>query len=237
MIELNLLPDVKKEFIKAQRTRNTVISAAILTSLIAGGIVALLATVVYVGQGVMINTIKGKITENHKELAGKQEINKYLAVQSQLNVLDQVATKRSVYGRVLDALPALNPAPPNNVSLFDFTMSQADTTATMSGQANNFEAVNNFKNTLEKAVLTYTNDTGTEYSTPLFPVVTSGVPSLSNVEGKSVASFQFTMTFAPEAFDPLNRDIKISVPKLVTSDSDQNAPKELFTTQPTAGGQ
>ena len=30
MIELNLLPDIKKEFIRAQRTRNKVIAGAIL---------------------------------------------------------------------------------------------------------------------------------------------------------------------------------------------------------------
>jgi hypothetical protein len=236
MIELNLLPDVKKEFIRAQRIRNTVISGAIIVSLVCGGLVALLAVFVYAGQGVIINNLKQQITENHTKLAGQQEINKYLAIQSQLAALDTAAGQRSVYGRVLDALPALNPAAPNNVTLYDFSINKADSSATMSGQAATFEVVNNFKNTLEKSALVYTDSTGKEFNTPLFPTVTSGVPALSEVNGKSIAAFNFTMTFAPEAFDPSNSNIKILVPKLVTSDSDQNAPKELFTTQSGGSG-
>lgn len=235
MIELNLLPDVKKEFIKAQRTRNTVISGAILVSLIAGGIVALLATSVYLGQGLMIGNLKKQITDNHRTLASKQEINKYLAIQGQLEALDKAAGQRSVYGRILDALPALNPAAPNNVTLYDFSMTKTDSSATMSGEANNFEAVNNFKNTLEKAVVSYTDNSGQKQQTALFPTVSSGIPALTQVNGKSVASFTFTLAFSPEVFDPLNKDIAINVPKIVTSDSDQNAPKELFSSQPTGG--
>lgn len=232
MIELNLLPDVKKEFIKAQRTRNTVISGAILVSLVAGGLVALLAVIVYAGQGAIITTLKSDIKKNHQTLSSQQEINKYLAIQSQLKALDEAAGQRSVYGRLLDALPTLNPAAPNNITLYDVTINKVDTSMTMSGQAGNFEVVNNFKNTLEKATLSYADASGQQMQTPLFPTVTSATPTLSDVQGKTVASFNFTLTFAPEAFNPSNKDIKIQVPKLITSDSDQNAPKELFTTQP-----
>lgn len=231
MIELNLLPDVKKEFIKAQQTRNTVISGAILVCIIAVGVIGLLATTVYGAQKVLIDNLNKEIKSNHQKVANKQEINKYLAIQSQLANLDTAASERAVYARLFDYLPQLNPAAPFNVTLYDVMLDKTTTTITMSGSATNFEAVNNFKNTLEKAQLVYTKD-GASSETPLFTSVISGAPTLSNDSGQLQALFELTITYAPEAFDPSIKETKISVPKLVTSDGDQNAPKELFGIKP-----
>lgn len=236
MIELNLLPDVKKEFIKAQRTRNTVISGAILVSIIAGGVVALLATTVYGAQTVLISNLKREIQSNHQKVASKQEINKYLAIQSQLASLDETAKQRSVYSRLFEYLPQLNPAAPYNVTIYEFTLAQDATTITMTGSAGSFEAVNNFKNTLEKAQLTYTGSDSAAGEGALFTSVTSDAPSLSTTNGRTQALFVFTIAYNPVAFDPANKDIKIVVPKLITSDGDQNAPKELFGAQPVDQG-
>ena len=225
MIELNLLPDVKKEFIRAQRTRNMVISGAIFVCIVAAGAVALLATTVYGAQNVWIANLK-------------KEINKYLAIQSQLNALDIKAQERSVYERLFDFLPQLNPAPPFNVTIYDFDLVKDTSTITMSGSADSFEAVNNFKYTLEQAKLKYKLEDGTTNETELFTNVTSSAPTLSTTNGGQVkAIFDFTITFTPEAFDQAHKDITIIVPKLVTSDGDRNAPKELFGVDPqTSGG-
>jgi Tfp pilus assembly protein PilN len=240
MIELNLLPDVKKEFIRAQRTRNMVISGAIFVCIIAVGAIALLATTVYGAQTVWIKNLNKEITANHQIVEDKQEINKYLAVQSQLQSLDQTAQQRSVYSRLFDFLPQLNPAPPFNVTIYDFVLAKDTTTITMAGAADSFEAVNNFKYTLEQAQMSYTLEDGTTAQAPLFASVISGAPSLSSSSaGKVQAIFDFTITFSSEAFDQSHKDIKISVPKLVTSDGDRNAPKELFGVDPQTvdGGQ
>lgn len=236
MIELNLLPDVKKEFIKAQRNRNAVISGAILISIIAGGVIALLATTVYGAQTVLISNLKREIQSNHQKVASKQEINKYLAIQSQLSSLDETAKQRSVYARLFDYLPQLNPAAPYNVTIYEFALTQDTSSITMSGSAGSFEAVNNFKNTLEKAKITYTGSDEVGAEDTLFTSVTSGAPSLSTANGRTQAVFSFTIVYNPAAFDPANKDMKIVVPKLVTSDGDQNAPKELFGTQPVDQG-
>lgn len=186
MIELNLLPDVKKEFIRAQRTRNMVISGAIFVCIVAAGAVALLATTVYGAQNVWIANLKKEIAENHQIVANKQEINKYLAIQSQLNALDMKAQERSVYERLFDFLPQLNPAPPFNVTIYDFDLVKDTSTITMSGSADSFEAVNNFKYTLEQAKLKYKLEDGTTNETELFTNVTSSAPTLSTTNGGQV---------------------------------------------------
>ncbi len=235
MIELNLLPDVKKEFIKAQRTRNSVISGAILVCIVAVGVIAMLATTVYGAQKVLKDNLSKEIVSNHKKVEEKQEINKYLAIQSQLKYLDEGASQRSVYGRLLEYLPQLNPAPPFNITLYEVKLTKEVTTINMTGVASSFEAVNNFKNTLERATFVYTNSNKETVEVPMFTSVTSAAPTLATTDGQVKALFDFTITFAPEAFDPASKDPKISVPKLVTSDGDQNAPKELFGIQPETG--
>jgi Tfp pilus assembly protein PilN len=231
MIELNLLPDVKKEFIKAQRTRNVVVSSSIIVSIVAVGAVAFLATTVYGAQNLLIGNLKKDIQSNHQKLASKNEINKYLAIQSQLDSLNQVSGQRAIYGRVFDYLQQLNPAPPSNITIYSLELLQEAKSIKLSGSANNFEAVNNFKYTLQNASLVYTKD-GQEQKMPLFSAVVAGQPALTTTNGVTLANFTFDLTYAPEAFSKETKDPKITVPKLVTSDGDQNAPKELFGTNP-----
>ncbi|MFZ1458673.1 MAG: hypothetical protein WAT17_02220 [Candidatus Saccharimonadales bacterium] len=231
MIELNLLPDIKKEFIRAQRTRNKVIAGAILVTIIAGGLLALLATSVYGFQNVLIGSLRDDVKANQAKLAAKDEINKYLAIQSQLQFVDQVDAGRQQYARLFDYLLQLNPAPPSNVSLYSVALTDADTTMLIDGSAKTFEAVNNFRYTLQEAKLSYKHD-GTEAQVPMFTQVTIDNPSVSNENGKQIAAFHITLVFTPEAFNATNTDFKIIVPKLITSNADQNTPKDLFIDQP-----
>ncbi len=231
MIELNLLPDVKKEFIKAQRTRNRVVSGAIMVSLIAGGAVAFLATTVYGAQALLIKNMNDQITNNHKELAKKQEIDKYLAVQSQLDALHKVSQQRDIDSRLLGYLPQLNPAPPSNVTLYTLSLDKSIKSLVIDGSANSFEAVNNFRSTLQNAKITYKLD-GEDKDVMFFSAVEVTAPGMSKAEGKVTVAFKATLTYAPEVFDEHITDIKVIVPKLVTSDGDQNAPKELFKEAP-----
>lgn len=230
MIELNLLPDLKKEFIRAQRTRNTVVSGAIMVSLAAGGAVLLFATVVYGGQAQWISNLNNEITNHHRELENKDEINKYLAIQSQLESLSTTSANRAEYGLLLRYLPQLNPAPPFNITLFDADLMTETSTLTLSGAANNFESVNNFRYTLEQAQLI----TGVEGqdNIVMFTDVQSSPPTLATQDGVTKALFTFTLIYAPEIFAESLNDPKVEVPRLTTSDSDQNAPRQLFESPP-----
>jgi Tfp pilus assembly protein PilN len=229
MIELNLLPDVKKEFIKAQRMRNAVVSGAIVISLVAGGVVVLLATTVYGAQALMINGMKNEIAKNHKTLTDKQEINKYVAIQSQLSTVNGLAEERSVFARLFEYLPQLNPAPPSNVTLSSLVLNKEGSRIEIIGSANDFESINNFRTTLQQAKLTYVQD-GKDSEVAFFTAIEADNPSLSTESGKVRANFKMTLTYSPEIFSYAISDSKVNVPKLVTSDGDRVAPKELFST-------
>lgn len=231
MIELNLLPDVKKEFIRTQRMRNKVVTGAILVTIIAVGLLGVLGTVVYGAQGVFIESLRRNVKSNHAKLAAKDEINKYLTIQSQLKAIDTVSVGRQQYARMFDYLLQLNPAPPSNVLLYSVMVTDETATMVLNGSARNFEAVNNFRYTLQESKLSYKVD-GTETQVPMFSDVAIDDPALSNVDGKQIASFRITVVFTPEAFNAKNTDLKIVVPNLITSNADQNTPKDLFKDQP-----
>lgn len=232
MIGLNLLPDVKKEFLKAQRMRNTVISLSIVAMFIAGGITAALALFVYVGQSTAITLAKNDIKKKQATLEGKPEITKYLTIQRQLAALKVLhgSQYKVIYSRLFDFLPQLNPSAPNSVQLSTVKVVSEGTMIEVTGTTQDFHALDTFKNTLEQAKLTYKSGDETK-NVSLFSKVTLKSAGLSQQSSsKSAVSFEFELVYSKEAFDPEVTDFQLVVPKLVISDAQNNAPSELFGT-------
>lgn len=233
MIELNLLPDVKKEFIKAQRTRNTVITSAVLITFVAAGIVVLLALTVYAGQAVYIATKTSDIKKAQATLSSVPEIDKYLTVQNQLSNIDSIHSGKYIYSRVFGYLQQLNPSKPNNVALSSVKVQKEENLLLLTGTARNFEAVGVFQETLKRAEFSYKeNGQGEVQTVPLFSSVTLLSTNISNTEDTPLSNFEFSLVLPEVSLLPTTTDIKITVPVLTTSDADQNAPKAIFGTKP-----
>lgn len=230
MIGINLLPDVKKEFIKAQRNRNTVISLSILSMFIVGGLTVFLALFVYLGQGAAILFINNDIDKKQETLAGKTEISKYLTIQNQLSALRILHddTHKILYGRLLDYLPQLNPVAPNNIHLASVDVMNDDKLITIIGSTQDFRALDTFKNTLELAKITYADGDETR-EVEIFSEVSLETAALSQTENGSVVSFKFNLTYSSEIFSPSITSYQLIVPKLTISDAQSNAPSQLFT--------
>lgn len=223
MIELNLLPDVKKEFIRAQRSRNRVISIAIVAILITAGGVIAAALMVYGGQTLVIGGFRDEIKKNHTTLKNKPDINKYLAVQGQLKALDKLGDTRTIDSRLFDYLAQLNPKPPHNITLHTLTLDKSSTTMVVEGSAKTFETINNFIATLQKATISYKVD-GQDNKTPFFTSVTADSPVLSSDNSDVSISFKITAVYDNVAFDAKSTDVKVEVPQMVISDSKENTP-------------
>lgn len=229
MIGLNLLPDVKKEFLTAQRMRNTVISLSILAMFVAGGVTVFLALFVYVGQNTAINLAKSDIDKKQKTLEDKAEITKYLTIQNQLKALKVLHSKdyKLLYSRLFDYLPQLNPTAPSSVQLSLVKVASEGDSISVQGATQDFRALDTFKNTLEKAKLTYKSGTDT-VDTDLFSKVVLKSAALSQDSAKTNVSFEFTLTYNPEIFSPDVTEFQLTVPKLTISDAQNNAPSQLF---------
>ena len=74
MIEINLVPDIKQEMLRAQRMRNVAITISILVGVAAGTVVLILAGVLG-GQVAVEKMTEGTINDQYKKLVATQDIN------------------------------------------------------------------------------------------------------------------------------------------------------------------
>lgn len=224
MITLNLLPDVKREYLRTRRLQAKVMAIATLVSIVAVGLVVVLAISVYGGQAVYKNYITGEIQKNGDKLKAVPEIDKYLTLQNQLNYLTELHGNKTDFSRLLKFLPAMNPAAPNNVRLVkvDATSDETQDVLVLEGEVANYTALNTFRDTLTNAELKYD---GQDTPVKLFETVEVISSSLeSSQTGGKIVVFRIQTTYKKEAFLYSTKNAVVNVPQMVTTQSVQNAP-------------
>ncbi len=223
MIELNLLPDIKQEFVHAKRQKRVVIVAMILTSAASIGLVALLAFYAYIAQPVRQNIADSNISKLDKDLNKKKDLVRNLTIQNQLKSINELHETKGVYGRLFGYLKSLNPEAPNNVSISKATVDTIEGTILIEASAKDYPAVVVFKDTLENAKIEYIDpqgDSKKKQTTRLFPEVTVSDPGITqNNTGQQVTAFKVTLLYEPLAFDWTLKDPTIKIPKQKTNQS------------------
>ncbi|CAN5656555.1 hypothetical protein BH23PAT1_BH23PAT1_1200 [soil metagenome] len=223
MIQFNLLPDVKLEYIKAARTKRLVISAAVLVSAAVAGIVLLLVMNVMVVQRQHLNNLNSDIADHTAELTGTEDINKVLTIQSQLGRLTDLHDGKPAATRLFDHISQITPA---SVVFSEFAITFAEEgteegteqhSISITGQSPNMEVVNKFVDTLK-----FTTIQG-EDKNAFSEVV---LMEFARAEDGTV-SYMISLKFDPDLFDG-TKDTKIVVPKLTTTRSAVEKPGALF---------
>ncbi|PLS80873.1 hypothetical protein CYG49_03865 [Candidatus Saccharibacteria bacterium] len=229
MIELNLLPDVKKEFLRAQRTRNTVITGSILAIMVAVGLTVLFAVYVYGVQAAQTALLTRDIKNRASELEKKEELGKYLTIQNQLVHIDKLHEDKTVYSRLIDFLSVLNPSEPNSIQLSNLQVTTDEKSATFTGTGRSFENFNVFKDTLVNAEVVYkaAGDEGTQ-TEKLFDSVVVESSSLGRVRDATAVTFVVRVTFNEKAFLGGAQDVTVKVPTIETTQSVRQSPAALF---------
>ncbi len=243
MIQLNLLPDIKKQLLHAQMQRNLVISVCIIITIVAGSVILLLGGIMG-GQALQKNNLTQSIEDSKTAIAKKQsdsQLDQYLTVQNQLSKISSLKSQQLNYSRVFDYLRQLNPAAPNSVSLGSVkitapgsssstgTTESTGVTIELQGETANYSSLNVFKSTLSLATFSYAPKEGANVETkPLFVSVTVASSSLTNDK----LSFSIIAVFDTAVFSSDSVDIKLDIPNETTSDSDRNSPSNIFSSEP-----
>lgn len=233
MIEINLIPDVKQELLKAQRTRTAVISFSILTSIIAGGVLVVLALYVFGVQTVRSALLDNEITSGSQQLSKVQDLSKILTIQNQLNKISDLNASKNMDSRIFDMLSAVTPSGANSVQFSSITVDSTDPTAPsirLEGQTNAYDSMEVFKKTVASAVIVYTQDGQQQTVNLANNISTSDVSYGEDASGQKVLRFVLTFAYAPQLFSPtvVAPAFKLSVNGNVT-DSYLGIPKSLFT--------
>lgn len=229
MIQLNLLPDIKKEFINAQRARNTVISGSILTIIVALGVTVLAFLYVFFGQQLQFILVNNDIASQSKTLKGISDLGKYLTVQNQLAALPALHEDKTIYSRLFDYLPTLNPSAPNNMTLASLQVDESQNTVLFTGISPTFEALNVFKDTLQNAELSYQAKGASEaIKTKLFPKVIVESATLGRTNNQLLVNFSIRGTYDDGAFAATSTNVVLNVPNIQTTQSVLQSPKPVF---------
>ena len=234
MIEINLIPDVKRELLRAQRTRATVISVSILTSIIAAGLVVMLVLYVFGVQTVRSAILDGQIKEGSETLAKEEDLSKMLTIQNQLSKISELNGQKKMDSRMFDVLAAVIPPAPNDVQISQVAIDAEESTIRLEGQTRGYDSMEVFKKTVDGAIIVYSND-GEEQNVKLADNISVTDTSYgSNAENRKVLRFTLTFTYADELFSPevVAPTFRLSVNGNVT-DSYLGIPKSVFTERAT----
>lgn len=213
MIQFNLLPDVKLQFVKTRRTKRLMSLISVGASVVA--LFLLLATIVTVDvvQKKSLHNLDNDITADTAQIQRVPNLNTILTVQNQLNTLTSLHDQKVVTSRLFGYIAQVTPnlVTINNMSV-DFT---ADTIS-ISGTAPSIGAVNTYIDTLKNTG--YTTDSDSTVTSAFSQVVLSSFGT-----NKDGTSYSTTFDFDPTIFNSADK-----VTLIVPSGTTTGAQSQLF---------
>ena len=175
MIEINLIPDVKLELLKARRQRRMVISAAILTSIVAGAVVVLLALYAFGVQTVADTLANGNIESENKKLSKVKDLSKTLTIQNQLEQLSRSQSDKNITSRLFDIISVTVPEGKNAVTIKRLAFKSEESTIDIEAEATNgYEALEVFKKTIGQTTFQYNVDGEAQEPVKIATAITDG---------------------------------------------------------------
>lgn len=231
MIEINLLPNVKRELLKTRAMRNRVISISFLVG--GASIAAVVVLALILGSQIAAEAVQnGVVKDRNDKLMAIEDLNKVVTIQHQLTKINEQHSRKKINSRIFDVVTAVNPVTPNNVSFSDIKVNPESKTITLEGSAvNGYSALETLKKTiLNTKVQTTDGDKSSEVS--LTKEIKDGDTSFGeNSEGKKVLQFSFSFEYAEELLAPANNGtVSVLTPtgKVDVTDSRQGIPDSLF---------
>lgn len=231
MIEVNLVPDVKRELLKAKVMRNTVMASAVTAGAFAAGAVVVLGLILG-GQLALEAINDGTIKSKTEELRAVEDIDKLVTIQQQLKMINQLSSERQVNSRLFDAIAAVNPTAPNSIKLTSLKLNPEERIITIEGSAENgYTALETFKKMIANTQVKVTAKDQAEVKRPLAENVKAGEANFGeDADGKKVLRFSFTFTYPEELLARTNGSVVIETPTSQTdvTDSRLGVPDSLF---------
>lgn len=214
MIQFNLLPDIKIQYLKAKRQERLVVVSSVLASVVALAVLVLLVMTVFVLQKKNLSDLNKDIKTNSAQLQSVPNLNKILTVQNQIGALTSLHDKKVVSSRLLDFLTQVTPASATITKLnVDFALN----TMVIDGSASD---VTNVTDTLK-----YTKYQTTADATQRNAFSDVVLQSFT-IDSKGV-TYEINLKFDPTIFSNTS-DVQLKVPQITTSRAQAAVPTALF---------
>lgn len=235
MIEINLVPDVKQELIRARHLRTSVASMSILAGIVAAGIVVVMALYVFGGQTLRSSLADNAIKSEQAKLLKVDGLANALTIQQQLSKLAELSGDRQLNSRVFDVISVIVPPEPNSVAISKTAVDTANKTITIDAQADSgFATLEVFKKTIEATNFEYLRDGELTKVLLASDIVDSNRSYGEDASGKKVLRFTISFTYPDELFARSITDANIVGPgRTNATDSFIGVPESLFTSRAT----
>lgn len=219
MIQVNLLPEVKLQFIRAKRLRRLITLLSVMVTGSAIVLFVLLFLTVNVWQKRTISDLGNDISALSGELKSTPDLDRILTVQSQLSSLPALHETKPDVKRLFTYLNQITPA---EVTMSKLTLTFDASTIEITGSAGTLAEINKFVDTLK---FTNYRTTPEAEAVPAFSGVVMSAFSLNREGG---ANYGITLNFDPVIFSSIEPELKLVVPNIVTTRSQVEQPRGTF---------
>jgi hypothetical protein len=217
MIQFNLLPDIKVQYLKSKRRKHTVVVSSVIASIVSVALLVLLLAIVHGVQKKSLSDLNADIKTKSTELQSTPDLTKVLTIQNQLQELSTLHDGKPVATRMYDYLSQVTP---NDISINKADVDFQQSAISLSGSAKDLATINKFVDTLK--FTKYSTASGAQNKEAFTKVVLTNFGTDNN---KST----YTVTFA---FDPVifqqTEEVKLEVPDIISTRSKVERPAALF---------
>lgn len=190
MIQFNLLPDIKLEYVRAQRAKHMLTSIALTSGGVALGLLLFAFFVVDVVQKHTLKTLDNDIHKYAQSVQSTKDLNKLLTVQNQLNALTGLHQQKPVVSRLFGYISQVTPS---NVSINKLDVDYSTNVLSVGGSAPSIDAIRVYTDTLKSTQYELAHSGNKK---PAFSEVVLGSFSKSDKN----ATFSITLKFDPALF-------------------------------------
>jgi Tfp pilus assembly protein PilN len=208
MIQFNLLPDVKLEYVKAQRTKRLLTLVSIVVSLASLAVLLLSIITVDVVQKKSLHDLNNDVAKYSSQLKSVKDLDKILTVQNQLSTLTSLHDQKPVTSRLFTYISQITPS---QASLNKLTVDFTANTLTIGGTAPSLDTVSTYTDTLKGT--TYKTGDSSRAAANAF----SGVVLSTFGRDDSGATFTITCSFDPVIFKT-DSNVTLTVPQTANAD-------------------
>lgn len=215
MITLNLLPDIKKDYLRSQRVKRLFLFGATLVSAAFIAMAILLALFVFGAQRLHLNRVQSDIDQTLADLKAQPDIDKIVTIQKQLEVLPGLHDDKPAGERLFTYLGLVVP---QDITLSNVEIDLADeNVAILTGAGPNPRAINVFVDTLKNATFEYDG-----IESPINPFTRVVLENVAVEEEET--TYAINIEYDTVLFDTTLDNVKLTVPKITSSTSVQQRP-------------
>jgi len=236
MTQFNLLPEIKLEYLKAEKERRLVVGITALVTVISIIIAITLYSLTLIQKN-QINNYAADINEQGRIITGQKNLNDLLTVQNQIGTITSLHNQDPAVSNLAGYLDQLIPV---NASITNLTISfnsgsnaslggATSNSVTLSGSANSLATVNQLVDILKYATFRVKGTPGSQQAFSSVVLTSFGITTTtttSNVSGPA-ASYTINFNFDPTLFN-ITDQVSLNVPSIVATRSQLEQPKDLF---------